>query len=388
MIRHSGRRSLAVALVAGLALVATGGTAQAAGDHADTQAALNGYQSHAGPGAAVYAGNAAGSWHLTAGSASISAARPIKSDEHFRIASQTKTFTAAVVMQLVDEGKVVLDAPIERYLPGLVQGNGYDGNRITVRQILQHTAGIPDLNVLDFAPKVAGLLKPDGSVEPRSLVKLALQTYPPASAPGAQVLYSNLGYMVNGLLVEQVTGVSMREAVTSRIINRLGLTRTVYSAAGDRTLPAPFIPGYRGVRFGPVQFWTETTTMPVGAEPSLSSSAGAMVSSLADMTKFFRALLAGQVVSPAALTEMRKIATIANPADPRWLGVGLGLQLISLSCGGQAWFHNGYGFSGYTSITAATEDGRYASMMTNAWEFTTIKPTPVDVIESALCGSR
>ncbi|MCO1580429.1 beta-lactamase family protein [Crossiella sp. SN42] len=391
MIKRLGRRPVAAALAALAAAgsVLAGGTAHAADGHADTQALLNGYQSHAGPGAAVYAGNRSGSWHLSAGTASITGpARPIRPDEHFRVGSQTKTFTAAVVLQLVDEGKVALDEPIERYLPGLVQGNGYDGNRITVRQLLQHTGGVANPNVLTYAQQAAGLLKPDGSVELRPLVEVGLRTFPPVAEPGAKVEYSNLGYMINGLLVEQLTGVSIGEAITSRIINRLGLTRTTFPGPGDRSLPAPYLSGYRGVRAGPFFFWTETTSAPLISEPSIGSPAGAVLSSLADLSKFYRAVVDGGLFSAATGAEMRRIATMPNPADPRWLGIGLGVQQLALSCGGHAWFHNGIATSGYTSLTAVTEDGRHASMMTNAWEMTAIKPTPVDVIESALCGSR
>ncbi|WP_205519092.1 serine hydrolase domain-containing protein [Streptomyces olivoreticuli] len=82
--------------------------------------------------------------------------------------SQTKTFVAAVVLQLVDEGKVSLDAPIERYLPGVVDGNGYDGNTITIRHLLQHTSGIPT-NPLGKAP-----VNPDGTYTLSALVREGL----------------------------------------------------------------------------------------------------------------------------------------------------------------------------------------------------------------------
>lgn len=111
-------------------------------DHSDTLAALKAFQAAAGPGAAVHAGNGSGSWTLSAGTGTINANRPIKADEYIRIGSQTKTFTAVVVLQLAEEGRASLDAPIDDYLPGVVTGNGYDGTRITVRHLLQHTGGL------------------------------------------------------------------------------------------------------------------------------------------------------------------------------------------------------------------------------------------------------
>lgn len=80
----------------------------------------------------------------TAGVADLSTKKPVKSDYRFRIGSVTKTFTATTVLQLVGENRVQLDDPIEKWLPGLIQGNGYDGNQITIRQLLNHTSGIAE----------------------------------------------------------------------------------------------------------------------------------------------------------------------------------------------------------------------------------------------------
>ena len=76
--------------------------------------------------------------------ADLNTKKPVKSDYRFRIGSVTKTFTATTVLQLVGENRVQLDDPIEKWLPGLVQGNGYDGNQITIRQLLNHTSGIAE----------------------------------------------------------------------------------------------------------------------------------------------------------------------------------------------------------------------------------------------------
>lgn len=80
----------------------------------------------------------------TAGVADLNTKKTMKSDYRFRIGSVTKTFTATTVLQLVGENRVQLDDPIEKWLPGLIQGNGYDGNQITIRQLLNHTSGIAE----------------------------------------------------------------------------------------------------------------------------------------------------------------------------------------------------------------------------------------------------
>ncbi|WP_142245101.1 serine hydrolase domain-containing protein, partial [Bacillus cereus] len=83
-------------------------------------------------------------WSYTAGLADVRTKKPMKADFRFRIGSVTKTFIATVLLQLSGENRLNLDDSIEKWLPGVIQGNGYDGNQITIRQILNHTSGIAD----------------------------------------------------------------------------------------------------------------------------------------------------------------------------------------------------------------------------------------------------
>jgi D-alanyl-D-alanine carboxypeptidase len=352
-----------LAVTAAVTTPATGVAAPV--DHAATQAVLDRYQAQAGPGAAVHAGDDAQSWTLSSGTARIGQNRPITSTEHFRIGSQTKTFTAAVVLQLVDEGRVVLDAPIGRYLPGVVTGN-YDGDVITVRQLLQHTSGM----VRDVRDAAAN---PDGSYALAELVRSAMDE-PAQFAPGAGLAYSNVGFLVLGLLIERVTGRSVRDAITERVITPLGLTSTSFPAPGTRALADPYLPGYIGGRVGPFFFWAEGTT---NTELTFWSSAGAMASTLDDMAEFYRALLDGQVVSAASLAEMRRTAA------PDHL-YGLALLRVNLSCGGEAWGHNGALGNGHYSITLTTDDGRFASLVTNG-NVVSSRQVSVEVLDAALC---
>ncbi|MGA5134851.1 serine hydrolase domain-containing protein [Streptomyces olivoreticuli] len=350
--------------------------ARSANDHADTQALLNSYQVSAGPGAAVHAGNRVGSWDLHSGTADTGAKRPIGPNDQFRIASQTKTFTAVVVLQLVDEGKVELDAPIERYLPGVVDGNGYDGTKISVRQILQHTSGIA-------RDATNARANPDGTYSLRELIHAGL-THAPQFAPGASWGYSNVDYMVAGLLIEQITGMPAGDAITARIIKPLGLTRTTYPRPGDRKLDAPYLRGYMGGRVGPFFLWTEKTT---AVELTAFATAGAMASTEQDMTTFDQALVDGKLVSPAMLSQMR--TTVPMPGWPATMGYGLGLWRLDLTCGGQAWGHLGDLNTGHSSGTFATDDGRHAALVTNGILYIgPAKKTERDqVIDSALCGT-
>ncbi|MGW4799589.1 serine hydrolase domain-containing protein, partial [Nonomuraea sp. NPDC004297] len=149
-------------------------------------------------------------------------------DGYVRIGSNTKTFTAVTVLQLVGEGKVKLDAPVETYLPGLLRGDGIDGRRITVRQLLQHTSGLPEYT--DFLAK--GILPYQHThFEPRRLLDMALAKKA-QFAPGAKWQYTNTNYIVAGLLIEKVTGRPAGEEITRRTVKKLGLTRTYFPRSG------------------------------------------------------------------------------------------------------------------------------------------------------------
>ncbi|MFC9976596.1 serine hydrolase domain-containing protein [Spirillospora sp. NPDC127200] len=382
MIRKIERRRFSAGLAALLGAVvaaATLGTpgvamADQADDHADTQEVLNRYKAIAGPGAAVHAGNRTSSWDLHAGSASIKATVPIGSGDQFRAASQTKTFTAVVVLQLVDEGKVDLDAPIERYLPGVVNVNGHDGTKISVRQLLQHTSGIARAM---GSPKAG----PDGTYSLREVARAGMAAAGPQAAPGTRWIYSNTNYALAGLLIEQITGAPAGDAITERIINPLGLTRTSYPRPGDRKLDTPYLPGYMGGRAGPLFFWADQT---FAHELSKWATAGALASTEQDLAKFDQALADGKLISPAALAQMR--TTVPTPDYPVVSGYGLGLMKLDLSCGGRAWGHTGDLTTGHSSGTFATDDGRRAAMVTNAYT-SDGKTTRIDVLDSALCGT-
>lgn len=365
-MRKNIRRCSVVVLAVAAALV-TPLSAQAVEDHAATQALLDRYLTHAGPGAAVYAGDGTGSWTVHSGTASTRQNRPITPQDHFRVASQTKTFTAVVVLQLVDEGLVDLDAPIERYLPGVVAGNGHDGNTITVRQLLQHTSGLPRDPVNPRA-------EADGTYTLAELVRSGL-TQPPQFPPGTGFGYSNVNYQVLGMLVERLTGGTAAAAITTRIIEPLGLTETRFPAPGDRSLAAPYLPGYIGGRLGPLFFWLDRTT---SLELSLISTAGAMESTMTDLVRFERALADGDLVSDASLAQMRALV----PESPDY---GLGLMQLDLSCGGEAWGHAGDLTTGHSSFTVVTDDGRYAALVTNTIVTSAAEPTRDAVLDSALC---
>ncbi|MFC4858981.1 serine hydrolase domain-containing protein [Actinophytocola glycyrrhizae] len=347
MLTRKSTRVLAGSLALALGFAATvPAGAEPRGDHADVQAIVDGFTSAGAPGAMVYAQDRHGRWSVTSGTRELGTDRPIRPRDRVRVASNTKMFLAATVLQLVGEGRVALSAPVEAYLPGLVRGNGYDGTKITVRQLLRHTSGMAD-----YVADVLG--DPDANNHPwrpEELVALGL-SHPPLFAPGNGWAYSNTGYIVLGMIVEAVTGNDVGAEITDRLIRPLRLWQTSYPAAGDKRIRGPHAHGYHAFPGQPV---TDVTEL----EPSLPGAAGALVSTGPDMTRFVRALLSGKVLHPHLLAEMRETV----PA--RGYDYGLGIGEIPLPCGGTAWGHAG-NLPGFDTFTAATDDGRAVFVVAN-----------------------
>jgi D-alanyl-D-alanine carboxypeptidase len=277
---------------------------------------------------------------------------------------------ATVVLQLVAEGRVELDAPIERYLPGLLRANGNDGREITVRQLLQHTAGLPDFDSAIFEPGGYRAHRFDHHT-PEELIRDGT-AQPRLSAPGTEFHYSTTGYVVAGLLIEQVTGKPYAREISRRILEPLRLTGT--SLPGDR--PVIERPRLRGYRDG-----TDVTLL----NPSLVWAGGEMISTVADLNTFFTALLGGRLLPAAELAEM----TTTVPADlVPGSGYGLGLLRVPLSCGGVYWGHGGSGL-GYQSRGGVTVDGPAVSLVhTNAPSSPQQSADALRAVDTALCEAR
>jgi D-alanyl-D-alanine carboxypeptidase len=308
-----------------------------------------------------------------AGVGDLKTKAPVPADGYVRIGSNTKTFTSVVVLQLVGEGKVNLDGPIEAYLPGLVRGDGIDGRNITVRQLLQHTSGLPN-----YTAFLANGYLPyqHRYFEPRQMLDLALARkadFP----PGARFEYSNTNYVVAGLLVESVTGRPLVEEITNRVIGKAGLRHTYFPNVGDQTMREPHPHGYH--RDDPSKPLSDVTVQ----DPSFAWAAGAMVSTPTDMNRFFTAVLAGRLLRPAQLAQMR--TTVAAPDLGTGVRYGLGLLSTPLSCGGLAWGHGG-DIPGYATVDAVTDDGRAATIAVTGLPttLTQIQHLQAD-LDTALC---
>ncbi|MFI5743994.1 serine hydrolase domain-containing protein [Streptomyces anulatus] len=306
----------------------------------------------------------------TAGVGDLTTGAKVPRDGQVRIGSNTKAFTAVVVLQLVGEGKIDLDAFVDTYLPGLVRGEGIDGSRITVRQLLQHTSGLPEYGVHLDDDEIRNRY-----FEPRELLDLALE-HPADAEPGETWGYSNTNYVLAGLIVQKVTGRPLAEEMDRRIIKRIGLRHTYFPAPGEMTVRSPHPRGYhRSPEDGPLRDFTEM-------DPSAGWAAGQLISTNSDLNRFFTALLAGRLLPAAQLAEMRTTV----PVGTSGLRYGLGLTSRTLSCGGVYWGHGG-DIAGYETRGGATDDGRAANVAVTSIPTDEAAVRHVgEAVDRALCG--
>ncbi|MFE6750692.1 serine hydrolase domain-containing protein [Kitasatospora purpeofusca] len=308
--------------------------------------------------------------NYVAGVADLRTGAKVPVDAQVRIGSNTKAFTAVVVMQLVAEGKVDIEAPVDTYLPGLVRGDGIDGRNITVHQLLQHTSGLPEYG--ESLDLVGGRYK---YTEPRDLLDLALARKADF-APGTKWAYNNTNYLLAGMIVQKLTGRPVGEAITERIIKPFGLRQTYFPAAGDMTIRGAHPQGY--LRTAPDAPLLDITEM----DPSWAWAAGAMISTNSDLDRFYTALLGGRLLPAAQLAQMRTTV----PADELAPGIryGLGLTSTPLSCGGVYWGHGGT-IPGYRTRGGVTEDGRAANVTVTTIPTGAASQHQAAAVDTALC---
>lgn len=320
--------------------------------HAATQAAMDTAVQAGVPGIVAEARDGRGVWKGTAGVADLTTGQPRGNGDQFRAGSVTKSLVATVMLQLQAEGRVDLDATVDSYLPGLVRGNGHDGTKITVRQLLNHTSGI--FNYTDdatFQKKVMGIefLKTRyDDWTPQQVIALALKN-PPQFEPGTSWKYSNTNYLLVGLIIEKVTGNPYAEEIERRITRPLGM-RATYFPGTDPTVPAP-TRHYSNFEEDPGKTYDVTEL-----NPSWAWAAGEMVTSSGDLNRFYTALFRGKLLRPAQLDQMT--ATVPTEGNLPRQTYGLGLIEYETTCGVKVWGHSG-GIHGSTTQAFGTKDGKH-----------------------------
>jgi D-alanyl-D-alanine carboxypeptidase len=225
-------------------------------------------------------------WVSSLGVADVSSREPMTAVRRFRIASLTKMFVATVVLQLVDEGRLALDDPLERFVPGIA-----DGAEVTVRDLLAMTSGVwsftadkPLVARFDADPALPWTV--DDTVE-------LLRDHGADFAPGEQVVYSDSNYVLLGRIVERVTGRPIDEVITERILEPLALTETDFPADDEPGVPAPATVGYL-----PTSDAASDLRPVTAITPTFAWAAGAMTSTAGDLTRWAAELTDGTLLSP------------------------------------------------------------------------------------------
>ncbi|MER6994970.1 serine hydrolase domain-containing protein [Streptomyces sp. NPDC000410] len=368
---------VAAALAAGaLAAPAAAAAPSTGSGHEDTRAAIAAAVRAGVPGVVARAQDPRGTWDGTAGSGRLP-------QDRFRVGSITKTFVATVLLQLQAEGKLDLDDTVERWLPGVVRGNGHDGRKITVRQLLNHTSGVysytsdPALMAKVFGP---GFLEHRYDTwQGRELVAIAME-HKPEFAPGTSWSYSNTNYVLAGMVIEKVTGQSYGRQIERRILRPLKLRAT--SVPGTAVgMPQPSGRAYSKLSLDPAAEKIHDVTE---LNPSMAGAAGEMISTTSDLQRFYRALLGGKLLPAGQLKEMTD--TVPMSAEVPQYGYGLGLMSTELSCGKEVWGHGG-GIHGSASEAVTTRDARHSLALNFNADWAGDSAT---VVEAEFCrpGSR
>jgi D-alanyl-D-alanine carboxypeptidase len=282
---------------------------------------------------------------LRAGRADVTRPGAPRLGDHMRIASISKAFSGAVALHLVAQGRLGLNNTIGQELPKMMPPAW---SAITVRQMLNHTSGLPDYTKSDGFFEQA-TKDPRGYVSPTRIIdwvrgdKLNF-------TPGSRYEYSNTDNIVVGLIAQRVSGQSYGQLLLRIVFRPAGLTQTTFPTLRI-SLPAPFIHGYQVEPGKPPR---DVTTF---LSPSGAWASGAIVSTPANLGAFIRADLGGRFFGKAQRRQQMKfVRGSSSPAGPGTNSAGLAIFRYQTRCG-TVYGHTG-NFPGYVQWAAATADGR------------------------------
>ncbi|WP_405014425.1 serine hydrolase domain-containing protein [Kitasatospora sp. NBC_01539] len=268
-----------------------------------------------------------GSYIRATGVADTATGAPMTPRMNMRIGSETKTFTATAVLELVDDGLVGLDDPISDYLDGVP-----DGEHITVRQLAEMRSGLFSYSAdPDFVQAL--LSDPTRPFTPQELLAYAFDN-PNVFPPGTRFQYSNTNYILLGLLVEKLSGMPLADFLRERVTGPSHLHRTFLPQGAE--FPEPHAHGYTNQTLsGAVADTTDWN-------PSWGWAAGAVISDLHDLHRWAKVVATGTLLTPETQAEREKFITV-----PGFDGAGYGLGLFNT----HGWIgHNG-SLPGYESVT-------------------------------------
>jgi D-alanyl-D-alanine carboxypeptidase len=261
-----------------------------------------------------------GFWQGASGNSSAGTA--LSSDMLFGIASNTKLFTGVLILKLAENNLLQLDDSIHRYLPAFTN---VDSN-ITIRQLLNHTSGLADVSSVQGYPD-SMLANPYRVFTPSELITWA---GPPLFSPGTDWNYCNTNYLLAGLIAESATGQTFSQLLRDSILSPLQMDST-------------FLDVYETLLYEVTHPWqagTDNSSTPRISINSAAWAAGGMYSNSAEMTKWYHALMSGQIINTSSLNQMSTFVGSGN------YGIGIGQSTVM---GRSVWTHGGNIWGGYSS---------------------------------------
>ncbi|MFG2337880.1 serine hydrolase domain-containing protein [Streptomyces yangpuensis] len=329
------------------------------------------------PGAMVLLRTPQGTFRASVGTTVLGAADPPASDTHFRIASNTKTLTSALVLLLAQEGRLELTDPVSDYVPGVP-----NGQNITVAQLLKMRSGL--YNYTD-APELSVSLdaEPAKARTPQEMLAIAFSR-PPNFPPGTSYEYSNTNYVLLGLVAEKTGGQPLERQFQERLIGPQALKNTLLPGSRDTSLPAPYSHGYmyggtahaltdkpypddvrraaESGRLKPLDYTRQN--------PSYAYAAGAAVSTADDMAGWIRSLTTGKVLNPAFQKQWLDSPQAQDPAAPNGQKYGYGIAYQRFGPKAAMYFHGGE-LPGFNSFIGHDPDNDVTLVV---WTNLTVSP--------------
>ena len=295
-------------------------------------------------------------WHGAAGLADIAAKRKVTDDTAFPVASVSKTFTAALILALAEDGMLDLDGSVRSYVPTLGISRA-----ITVRQLLDHTSGLRDFFFHAGVDK-ALLTKPSRVWDAaRSLTYVGK----PYGKPGQSWHYSNTNYLILGLVAEAVGGGSVAEQLRSRFFTPLGLGHTFYQSV--ETPKGPLVRNYRFVGTDPklpaIDLSDGTRVAPFTSVVTAAGAAGSIATTSSDLVRWARALYGGSLLEAATRAEMVGDVVRTAPYKPA-VAYGLGVQSVTIA-GHPTLGHSGRFLGARAAVRWLTDEHIAIALITN-----------------------
>jgi D-alanyl-D-alanine carboxypeptidase len=323
------------------------------------------------PGVAIVIRDGASTSRVASGVGDVAANTPMRVGDRVRIGSLAKSYVSVVLLQLAGEKRLSLEDSVEKWLPGLVP----NGDKITIRQLLNHSSGIANYEEHPqyLAPYLAGDLA--HVTTPAELVAMGT-SQGPLFPPGTSSAYSNTNYTVAGLVVEKVTGSTLGAQFDQRIFGPLKLRSTYLPTAPE--IEGQHAHGYFVVDKPPATDFTRFS-------PSIGWAGGSIISTPDDVGVFYRALLSGRLLRPELLKQM--MTTIPGSNGEQY---GLGLAQKTLPCG-TTWGHGG-NFPGYLVESYSSVDGQHQVTVAYNLDPNSMQQASKDAVERlllhAFCGVK